>query len=328
MKRRSHLRAPNGRARAFVAAAATLGALALLNHWRARRTERRNPPVGRFVEVDGVRLHYVERGQGQPVVLLHGNGVMMQDFDASGLLELAAREYRVIAFDRPGFGYSERPRGRSWTPSAQAELLHKALRQLGVQRPVLVGHSWGTLVALALALAHPADTSGLVLVSGYYFPSFRADVLLSSPSALPVLGDVLRYTVSPLLGWLMLPRLVRKLFAPSAVPARFTSEFPLGMLVRPAQLGATAGDTALMVPAAADLSGRYGEIAVPVAILAGSGDRIADADAQSKRLHPAIPGSTLQVIEGVGHMLHHDAPRQVLEAIRRISGTATRLAAE
>ena len=63
-------------------------------------------------------------------------------------------------------------------PAQQAELLHTALRQLGVERPVVAGHSWGTLVALALAERHQADVAGLVLLSGYYFWTLRPDALI------------------------------------------------------------------------------------------------------------------------------------------------------
>src|SRR3984893_7943048 len=66
-------------------------ASALLNRWLAQKAERRNPPLGRFITVDGVRLHYVERGTGTPLVLLHGNGTMIEDFQSSGLIDLAAR---------------------------------------------------------------------------------------------------------------------------------------------------------------------------------------------------------------------------------------------
>jgi pimeloyl-ACP methyl ester carboxylesterase len=91
--------------------------------------------VGRFVEVAGVRLHYVEHGEGEPLVLLHGNGSMIQDFQSSGLIDMAARTYRVIVFDRPGFGHSERPRTTIWTAEAQADLIHKALKKIGVPVP-------------------------------------------------------------------------------------------------------------------------------------------------------------------------------------------------
>jgi pimeloyl-ACP methyl ester carboxylesterase len=108
------------------------------------------------------------------------------DWNTSGVAELLLRSYRVIIFDRPGFGYSERPRGQLWTAAQQAELLYKALRQLGVERPVVVGHSWGTIVALALAERHRADVAGLVLLSGYYFWTLRPDALLVLAGALPV----------------------------------------------------------------------------------------------------------------------------------------------
>ena len=138
------------------AAAAALGAAALYNSYRARQVERQHPPTGRFVEVDGVRLHYLERGAGPPVVLLHGNVVTAEDWILSGVLDQVAEQgHRVIAFDRPGYGYSDRPRGTAWTAAAQADLLRRAFARLGIERPVVVGHSWGTLAALALALADP-----------------------------------------------------------------------------------------------------------------------------------------------------------------------------
>jgi pimeloyl-ACP methyl ester carboxylesterase len=70
----------------------------------AKKAREKNPPSGHFLDVDGVRLHYVERGQGNPLLLLHGNGSMIQDFESSGLITLAAKNHRVIVFDRPGYG--------------------------------------------------------------------------------------------------------------------------------------------------------------------------------------------------------------------------------
>ena len=184
-----------GRAgRIAAGAVAALTVAALVNRILARKAERDNPAVGRFVEVDGVRLHYVDRGAGDAVVLLHGNGSMIQDFEASGLIAMAAGKYRVIAFDRPGFGHSTRPRGTIWTPQAQAELIHRALEQIGIARGAVLGHSWGASVALALN--HPKTVSALVLASGYYHPSMRTDVLFLSGPAVPVLGDIEPYGIA------------------------------------------------------------------------------------------------------------------------------------
>jgi pimeloyl-ACP methyl ester carboxylesterase len=153
-----------------------------VNRHLAKNAENDNPPAGQFLEVNGVRLHYVERGSGAPLVLLHGNGSMIQDFESSGLIDLAAKNYRVIVFDRPGFGHSDRPRKVVWTPAAQAELINSALHRLGVSHAIVLGHSWGASVAVALALKYPKLVQGLVLASGYYYPTLRPDVVaLSGP---------------------------------------------------------------------------------------------------------------------------------------------------
>ena len=270
------------------------------------------------MEVDDVRLHYSDRGEGSPIVLIHGNAVSGNDWNISGVGELLLRGHRVIIFDRPGFGYSERPRGRLWTAAQQAELLHKALRQLGVERPVVVGHSWGTIVALALAKRHQADVAGLVLLSGYYFWTLRPDALLVVAGALPVLGDVLRYTISPLLGWLQMPLLKWAMFSPARVPARFQAEYSPSMALRPSQIRATSVDGALMIPSAVALRRDYENLILPVVIVAGDGDKIV-FKRRSEQLRASIPGSVLQIVKGAGHMVHHLAARQVAEAIESVA---------
>ena len=133
--------APRRTSAISVATAASVTAMTAYNIYRAREAEREHPPTGRCVTVNGVRLHYIERGEGPPVVLLHGNVVMAKDFRTSGALGLIARRHRVIAVDRPGFGYSERPHGSAWSARAQADLLRDALDVLGIHRPVVLGHS-------------------------------------------------------------------------------------------------------------------------------------------------------------------------------------------
>jgi pimeloyl-ACP methyl ester carboxylesterase len=302
---------------ALVALASALAAVALYAVLQARAAERKTPPIGRFIDIDGVRLHYIEQGQGDPVVLIHGNGTLIQDFTVSGLVDGLSGRHRVIVFDRPGFGYSTRPRSRIWTPLAQAEVLQKALDQLGVERPVVLGHSWGTLVAVALALQFPSRVRGLVLTSGYYFPTARLDVPLLSPPAIPVIGDIMRYTVSPLLGRLLLPRIIRRLFEPAPVPERFDRLFPKEMMLRPSQLRAAAADTALMIPAATELQVRYRELKMPTVIVTGADDKITDVGRQSERLYKTVPQSRFVALPSLGHMVHHLAPDEVMKAVER-----------
>jgi len=309
----------------FLAVGAALAAAAFVVHQRTREVEQDNPPMGKFVDVDGIRLHYVERGTGQPLVLLHGDGTMAQEFDISGLIDLAAQKYRVIAFDRPGYGYSDRPRTTIWTPQAQAALLHKAMQKLGISQPIVLGHSLGTLVAVALALDYADDVKSLVLISGYYYPSARLDVPFFSQVAIPIIGDLMRYTISPLIGRLVWPAMKRRLFAPAEAPPEFENGFPVWMMLRPSQLRATGADAALMIPAAASLRHRYHELTMPVVIMAGDGDRHVDRHMQSERLRRELPHSSFYVILGAGHMLHHQAQLEVMKAIDE---AATSLGAE
>jgi pimeloyl-ACP methyl ester carboxylesterase len=294
-----------------------IGALAvsaIVNRQLATRAERRSRPIGRFIEVDGVRLHYVERGKGNPLVLLHGNGSMIQDFETSGLIDIAAKRYHVIVFDRPGYGYSERPRGTIWTPDAQADLLHRALEQLGVARAIVLGHSWGASVAIALALKYPKAVSALILASGYYYPTIRADVVALSQPAVPVIGDILRHTVSPIISRLLWPLMMRKIFGPAPVPKKF-NRFPKEMAVRPSQLLASAAESFLMIPDALAFRGRYADLRMPVVIIAGEQDRLVDIERQSSRLHRQIKQSVFHRVRGAGHMVHQTATGDVMSAI-------------
>jgi pimeloyl-ACP methyl ester carboxylesterase len=316
-------RRPSSVATTLAASAIALGALAVANHVMARRAERRHPAKGAFMEVDGVRLHYSDRGEGSPVVLIHGNMVTGDDYNTSGIAEILQERHRVIIFDRPGFGHSERPRGRIWTADKQADLLHKALQQLGVARPVVVGHSWGAIVAMAMAVRHEADTAGVVALSGYYFWTLRPDVLLVSVGALPIVGDILRYTVSPLLNWLLMPLVKHALFSPGAVPGRFNAEFSTAMAVRPSQIRATPEDGALVIPGTLALRDHYKDLTLPVVIMAGEGDKVV-FKRRAEQLRAVIKGSVLHVLQGAGHMVHYQATRQVAEAVETVIKISSR----
>jgi pimeloyl-ACP methyl ester carboxylesterase len=241
---------------------------------------------------------------------------MIEDFQSSGLIDLAAAKYRVIAFDRPGFGHSERPRGTIWTPEAQARLFAGALQEIGIPHAIVLGHSWGTLVALALALKHPQAVRALVLASGYFYPNARADVLIQSLPAIPLIGDLLSHTLSPLLGRLNWPLFLRKVFEPNRVPEKFKG-FPSEMAMRPSQIRASAAEAALLIPSAHTLRKQYRALQVPVAIVAGAEDRVVEIK-QSADLHREIAHSTLRCVPATGHMVHQTATAEVMAAIEMV----------
>jgi pimeloyl-ACP methyl ester carboxylesterase len=296
-----------------LAAAGAAAAATLFVRSRVQRAQRETPRGG-FVN----GMHYVERGFGSPVVLLHGLGSMLEDFELSGLVEQAARQYHVFAFDRPGYGHSARPRGTLWTPRAQARQLRTALERLGIARPVIVGHSWASQVALAYALEFPQHTRGLVLASGYFYPTVRADAPFLVPPAIPLLGAVLRHTLSPALGRVLWPLWLKLMFAPMPVPGYF-KRFPTWMALRPESLRAVGEESAMLLPLTLAMQKQYAKLSVPAAIVAGTHDRYVGARAHSHRLHLALPGSTYIPVVGAGHMVHHAAPEVLIDAISRLS---------
>lgn len=305
---------PKGMLGLVLGAGAALTGLAFWSRHQTAETERANPPAGSLIEVDGVKLHAVAVGAGRPVVFLHGQGTMWQDWRLS-LLDRAERSWRCIVFDRPGHGWSERPGWSRWSPERQAEILRRACRRMGIERPLLVGHSFGALVALAWALDHPDEVAGLVLIAPYCYPG-RVKTPFLAAQGLGGLGGLARNTVSPMLGRAAMDRVWARIFAPNPVPDAMAL-YPADMNLRPGQMRAQAEELAQMVPAARRLSPRYGEVRVPVTILTGDADNVLDPVVHAIRLHRSIPHSSLTVVPEAGHMLHHVAPAEVMAAIQR-----------
>lgn len=292
-----------------LAAAGVAGAGAFV-HARVRVERRAHPARGGVA----AGLHYVEAGFGPPAVFLHGMGSMLQDFELSGVFSRAADHYRAVALDRPGYGYSA-PGAN--LPSAQAATLHQAFRRLGIAQPLIVAHSLGTLVAIAYALRYPDDVRGLVLASGYYYPTVRPDALVLVPPAIPLIGTLMRHTVSPLVGRLLWPAWLKMLFAPREVPP-YMAQFPTWQALQPKQLHAVGREAALAVPVTAAMRKLYFTLRVPVAIVAGADDRYVSTRAHSRRLHETLSDSTYLEVPGAGHMVHHAAPDAIVDAMQSV----------
>jgi pimeloyl-ACP methyl ester carboxylesterase len=178
-----------------------------------------------------------------------------------------------------------------------------------------------------MGLEFPSFVRGLVLASGYYYPSLRTDAVASIPTSLPLLGDFLSHTLSPLLGRIAWPLTMAKIFGPMPVPDKFRG-FPRELALRPHQLRAAAAESVLMVPDALMTRGQYASLKMPVVIVAGDHDRLVDCESQSARLHSEITQSSFRRIDGHGHMVHQTATEEVMSALREIATRSTAIAAE
>jgi pimeloyl-ACP methyl ester carboxylesterase len=307
-----------GTASGMLLLGALLGGLAAYNRQQARRRSLDSSRLHRWLRVGDVTLRLADLGEGKPLVLLHGNGSSIEDFETSSILERASRKYRVLAFDRPGFGGSTRPGNVIWTAAAQADLIQSAMMQLGIDRYLVLGHSFGASVALECALRHAQSVDGVIAVSGYYYPAPRLDLAIAAFPALPVVGTLFRNTLLPPLAKMMWSLLMRKMFSPAVVSPSFSASLK-GIARRPSQLRSTAAESGLLFREAAR-SIEYRTVSVPTGIVAGAGDALIDAKCQAERLHSEVRGSLLGVVAGAGHMVHQTSPGTVLEMIDRIAG--------
>jgi pimeloyl-ACP methyl ester carboxylesterase len=181
------------------------------------------------------------------------------------------------------------------------------------------------MVALAWALQAPQEVAGLVLASGYYYPSRRLDVALATPGAAPLLGDVLNHTVSPPLTQMTLPAILRRMFAPRRVPDRFNDMFPKALISRPKQIRAMSQEGAIMIPAAAALQRHYGGLSCPSVVMTSYADRVVDPEDQSVRLAHELNHAELRAVPGAGHMVHHAVPLEVVESVNRVASSGGQL---
>jgi pimeloyl-ACP methyl ester carboxylesterase len=269
----------------------------------------------RFVEVDGLKVHYKQAGQGEPVlVLLHGFGASL--FSWHEVMGPLAEGATVLAYDRPAFGLTERPMPGEWEgPSpygaeAQVALLIGLLDELGVDKAVLVGNSAGGTVAMLAALTYPERIESLVLVSpalggGGRTPGW-ARPLLRTPQA----RHVAPLLVRAIREW-GLETIREAWHDPSRIPAETYEGY-----TRPLQ--AENWDRALWEYTAASqplgLEERLDEFQVSVLVITGDDDRIVPTEG-SIRLAGALPGAELVVLEDCGHVPHEECPEAFLEAM-------------
>lgn len=298
--------------------------------------ERRWPPIGSVMRVDGLGVHVVDlpartdvdlpaHADVPALLLIHGaSGNLREPLAALG--EALGGRFRLIAIDRPGNGYTSRGGPEMSDPARQADLIAEALRKLDATSCLVVGHSWGAAVAAALALGHPRFVHGLVLVAPATHPwpgggvSRRLRLF-----ALPYLGRVLAELVVVPLALSIIRRMIRLIFDPDPVPPGFIDRIGALLAIRPRSYIANCRDIAQLYRHVTRLSPRYREIGAPTEIVAGESDRIVSPHFHGRALARDIPDARLTILRGAGHMPHWSHTGEVAAAIDRVSRRAAEL---
>src|SRR5215468_3819064 len=281
--------------------------------------------VDRYMEIEKTKLHLVLGGTGrQTVVMLHGNAGDIQDFEY-GVAELLSKSYRVIGFDRPGHGKSERPSSKAASVEDQARMLHETLQNLGVNNVILLGHSWGASLALCYALKYPAETAGLVLLAPPAFPGADPNHLLRAVVKTPLIGGLTLMFGKTLMGDERLRHELERAFYPQPAPENYL-KFATSTWLGCKQLRAYLEDEWSLNASLRRMSRHYGELRMPVVIVTGDQDQVVSPTENAYRLKEAIPQAQLVELKGAGHEIPLTRPGSVYSALKLISTAATDIA--
>lgn len=291
------------------------------------KVERALVPAGpphdlrQSVVVDGMKLNYVNAGSGRPVVLIHGNPGSYHDYTQAVVGRLS-QSYYVVAFDRPGHGYSERQDSVRTTVEVQALIIRDALQKLSLTKPVLVGHSWGGSLVLAAAVAYGKDLAGIVLLAPAAYPSVSIEWWSLFPH-LPLIGNFVVNRLTPFLGRAVVRKSLKQAYAPQDVQQDYM-ERSLELWMKPDHIRASAYDERTLGASLAVLSEHYREIQIPVVIVTGSADRLLNPEAHAYPLHKTIKNSKLIVLPETGHQLPQTQPDAVISAIDFVWAAASK----
>ena len=276
------------------------------------------PPIGRFVEVDGEKLHLLEaglehKGKAPSVILIHGASINLRDMKMA-LGDPLSTRYHIMMIDRPGRGYSTRPND-GYQLAKQAQLIRDASKTVGIEKPIVVGQSFGGAVALAYALQYQDEMSGVVLLAPVSHEWPGGVAWYNSVSETPVLGHLLRWFVIPVYGQFAGPSGVVSSFAPNTPPENYYERVGLPLLFRPSDFKSNASDIVNLKAEIIAMQDRYGALKLPMAIMTGSEDTTVSPEIHSKTLATEVEGAQLDVFPDTGHALHHVHQEKIIAAI-------------
>jgi pimeloyl-ACP methyl ester carboxylesterase len=303
---------------------AALAVLALATQAGVLALQRAYPVQGRMVEVADAKLNVLDIGArdaaGPPILMIHGASSNLEAMRQPLGEMLASRNHRVILIDRPGHGWSTRARLEDSTPAIQGRMIDEALEKLGIDRAVLVVHSWSGALGARMALDYPQRVAGLVMLAPVAYPWPGGVGWYNRLATMPVIGPLLAYTITLPLGYFLAEPGARNVFLPQLMPEDFIRDTATPLLLRPREFLANARDLVTLKAAVAEQSPRYADIKAPATVISGELDKTVSTDRHSRPFAKAVPHAKLIVLPDVGHMIQNAAPELVISEIEAMIG--------
>ncbi len=282
------------------------------------RAEQTHPPVGQFITVENTAVHYTLQGNGPVVILLHGAGGNLRDFTFELVAKLTPT-YTVLAFDRPGHGYTKALHNRGESPAEQAKLLQAVTQKLGISKAILAGYSYGGAVALAWALDYPETVEGLVLMSAVSNPWVKPPSFLYALAAGPITGPIFTTLISAYAPKSMIDDSLASLFTPQKPPKNYLSHIGAGLSMRKSTLRTNGLQVHNLLPYIQQQSKRYQQLTLPIEIIHGAKDTTVPAAVHADVLARQLPHANYVLLEDLGHDTQHYAHKEIINGLARLA---------
>jgi len=249
--------------------------------------------ASRFVDVDGMSVHYRDEGSGPAILLLHGTGASLHTWDAWTSV-LTAAGWRVVRLDLPAFGLTGPNPRDDYRVDTYVDFLEHFAAQRGLEHFALGGNSFGGTLAWRYAAAHPSQVSALVLVDAGGFPRAGRPPLAFRLGGMPLVGSLMEH-LEP--RWVVAKTLRQSYGDPSRVTPELIGRYR-DMVLRPGNRAAFGKRTATPFE---DHTSELRRVSMPVLILWGAEDHLIPV-ADARRFAAAIPGAQVRIYSGLGHV--------------------------
>ena len=279
--------------------------------------EKNVPAVGTILNLNGLQMHgYVEGDGSQDIVFIHGAFINLRDW-VFATRSLSKLDSRLIYIDRPGFGYSERNENK-WDAERQADLARLYVKNIHGKNLILVGHSWGAMVAMAWAAKFPEEVKGVVSIAGLNMPFSGVSKLANDTGLLRLAYELYFTSVAKRANSGSIEKFAGRMFQPQDIPSGYLDYVGSDLSRRRSTIKANKGDLLITSQALNQNYASYGRIEMPVEIIHGNEDFLLPFKSQAVAFNKAIPNSRLHILPNVGHMAHHFALKELSNSIRYI----------
>ncbi len=279
--------------------------------------EQNVPVTGKILNLNGLPVHgYIEGNGTQDIVFIHGAFGNLRDW-VFATRALSKFDRRFIYIDRPGFGYSERDES-NWDVERQADQARAYLKKINGRNPILVGHSWGALVAMSWAAKYPGEVKGVISLAGLNMPFFGLSKLANDTGLTNIAYELYFTNVVSKVDGGSIKKFANRIFKPQDIPEGYLDYIGTDLSRRLSTIKANKSDLSIMSKALDKNFAFYNHMEIPIEIIHGEKDFLVPVKSQAVAFNEVIPNSRLRILPTVGHMAHHFASREISDSISYI----------